>query len=134
MKRLDTTSGRALARWSAAFTRLLAAAVLGFALAGSFAVAVVIRWAISALRTVIEPIQATWINQHIESSVRATVISMASQVDAFGQMAGGPPVGLVGDAFGVRAALVASGLILSPALALYARVLRRGLPAVEAAG
>lgn len=131
MKRLDTTSGRALARWSAAFTGLLTSAVLGFALAGSFAAAVVIRWAISVLRTVIEPLQMAWINQHLDSSVRATVISMAGQVDAFGQMAGGPPVGLVGDAFGVRAALLASGLMLSPALALYAHTLRRSQPVAE---
>lgn len=134
MKRLNLNSGAPLARTAFAFSGVLVGAVLGFALAGSFALAVVMNWLIHILRSLIGPIQSTWINQHIDSNVRATVISMSSQVDALGQIAGGPPVGLVGNTFGIRAALVASGLILSPVLPLYARLLRRGqAPAVEAA-
>jgi predicted MFS family arabinose efflux permease len=86
---------------------------------------VVLRWAITISRTLIEPIQTTWINQHVPSNVRATVISMSGQVDALGQIVGGPPVGLIGERLGIRAALLASAVILSPALALYARILRR---------
>jgi len=43
------------------------------------------------------------------------------RVDAFGQIAGGPPIGLVGTWFSLRAAPVAAGLLLLPALALFAR-------------
>ena len=43
-------------------------------------------------------------------------------MDALGQIGGGPAVGAIGTAFSLRAALVTSGLILSPALWLYARV------------
>jgi hypothetical protein len=39
---------------------------------------------------------------------------MSSQVDAIGQVAGGPAVGLVGSWLSVQAALVASALTLSP--------------------
>ncbi|MBL8162027.1 MAG: MFS transporter [Anaerolineae bacterium] len=123
-KRLNMRDGRALARVVYLCNALLVGAIIGFALAGSFVVAVLLRWLVTILRTVIDPLQSTWMNQHIDSSVRATVISMTGQVDAFGQIAGGPPVGLLGDRFGIRAALVASGLILSPVLLLYARVLR----------
>ncbi len=123
-KRLNMRDGRALARVVYLCNTLLVGAIIGFALAGSFVVAVLLRWLVTILRTVIDPLQSTWMNQHIDSSVRATVISMTGQVDAFGQIAGGPPVGLLGDRFGIRAALVASGLILSPVLLLYARVLR----------
>jgi len=108
---------------------LLALALFGFAAAGSFAAAVLLRWAISILRTLIEPLQTTWINQHLDSDVRATVISMSGQVDAIGQIAGGPPVGWVGGVLGLRAALFASAALLLPVLPLYMRVLRRGRPA-----
>ena len=36
-----------------------------------------------------------------------------------------PPVGFIGERLGIRAALIASGLILSPVLPLYLRFLRR---------
>ena len=69
----------------------------------------------------------TWLNQSIDdSSVRATVISIAGQSDAVGQVAGGPGIGAVGNAFGIRAALVAAGLVITPALGLYGRALRHG--------
>jgi MFS transporter, DHA3 family, tetracycline resistance protein len=135
IKRLDTTNHLAVARASFLFSALLVASLLGFALAGSFVVAVVASLAIGILRTLIGPIQATWINQHVDSNVRATVISMSGQVDAFGQIAGGPIVGVIGN-ISIRAALVASGLILSPVLFLYARATRMGhvgepTPAIE---
>lgn len=124
-RRLDMTAGRSLARASAALTAVLVLLLVAFALAGSFVLAVIVRWMISIVHTLVSPILSTWINQHIDSDVRATVISMNGQVDAFGQIAGGPPVGLIGERLGIRAAFLASALILSPALALYARVLRR---------
>lgn len=133
LKRLNMEHTSALARASFVLSGVLIASVLGFALAGSFALAVVARWIVSVMRSLIDPIQTTWVNRYLDSSVRATVISMNSQVDAIGQIAGGPPVGLIGSAFGLRAALLASGLILTPVLPLYARILRREQPAVEAA-
>ena len=57
--------------------------------------------------------------------VRATVISMRGQVDAFGQTVGGPPVGFIGNAFSIRAALLASGALLSPVLLLYTYAARK---------
>jgi len=46
---------------------------------------------------------------------------MSSQVDALGQIVGGPPVGLIGNFISLRAALATSAVILTPALALFAR-------------
>jgi hypothetical protein len=43
----------------------------------------------------IDPLYTAWISQRIDSSVRATVLSLSSQVDAFGQIMGGPGVGWV---------------------------------------
>lgn len=124
-KRLDMTRSRSLGRASFALSGLMIASLIAFALAGNFYMAVILNWIFGIARTLIGPIQTTWINQHIDSNVRATVISMSGQVDAFGQIAGGPPVGFIGERWGVRAALLASGFILAPVLALYMRFLRR---------
>ena len=67
--------------------------------------------------------RVTWLVQNIDPKVRATVLSMSSQTNAIGQIAGGPGVGALGKA-SLRAAITASGLLLSPALPLYARALR----------
>ena len=56
--------------------------------------------------------------------MRATVISMSSQVDALGQIAGGPLLGLAAQALGLQAGLLGSALLLSPALLLFALQLR----------
>lgn len=122
--RLDTSRSQSLARASFGLSALLVASLLGFALAGNFVVAVLMNWGIGTFRSLVGPVNSTWINQHIDSQVRATVISMSSQVDAFGQIVGGPPVGFIGERLGIRAALIASGLILSPVLYLYARIVR----------
>jgi DHA3 family tetracycline resistance protein-like MFS transporter len=46
---------------------------------------------------------------------------MVSQANAIGQVVGGPPLGAVGRS-SLRAALLASGLILTPIPALYLRL------------
>jgi DHA3 family tetracycline resistance protein-like MFS transporter len=125
MKRLKTTDNNAMARAQFIISALLVGSLFGFALVGNFFVAVICRWGVSIMRNLYGPIEDTWINQNIDSNVRATVISMRSQVDAFGQIAGGPPVGFIGERLGIRAALVTSGLILSPVLPLYLRLMRR---------
>ena len=103
-----------------AITAGLILAVVAFGLAPNFGVALVAIWIIVVLRSVQYPIAATWLNQHLPSQVRATVLSMVGQADALGQVAGGPVVGLVA-LRSLRAALVFSGLMLAPALALYSR-------------
>ena len=99
--------------------------LLVFALAGNFFLAVAAVLLFRVFRTVNEPIYTTWLTQNIEAKVRATVISMRGQVDAFGQIVGGPPVGYIGTAFSVRAALVAASALLSPVLFLYAYAARK---------
>jgi DHA3 family tetracycline resistance protein-like MFS transporter len=106
--------------------------VLTFALAGYFWLALAALWLKTMLSSVINPLYQTWLNQHIPSEVRATVLSMNSQTDAFGQIAGGPGVGAIGAAFTTRAAIGLAGLLLSPALLLYARVIRANRVPVEA--
>jgi DHA3 family tetracycline resistance protein-like MFS transporter len=104
---------------------VLLVGTLGFALAGSFALALLAFWAISVARSVGGPVQSAWLNANIDDSrVRATVISMTNLGDSVGEWGGGPALGAIGNVFGIRAALAAAGAALSPALLLYGRAIR----------
>jgi len=106
-----------------------------FALTGSFATAAVALLGVHLFQELAQPITQTWLNQHIAPDVRATVLSMNSQVNAFGQLGGGLGVGAVGHCFGLRAALTTASLLLVPLLLLYAgsatRITTRALPTVN---
>ena len=67
------------------------------------------------------PLFKAWINQNIESSVRATVLSVDNQVNYLGRITGGPIIGAIGSATSLRAALVAAGLIRVPVTVLFAQ-------------
>ena len=103
-----------------------------FGLTSAFWVALVLYWGIQVLRSISAPLQDAWLNERIDDPrVRATVFSVSSQVDAIGQISGGPLVGVIGNALSIRAALVTSGLMLSPAIPLYARARRLMVPRVN---
>ena len=108
---------------------LLIASVVVFGLAGLFWLAVGAMLLTNVARSLAMPLFTSWLNQSIDdSSVRATVMSITSQADAVGQWTGGPAIGAIGNAFGIRTALVSGAFLLSPAVALYSRALRRGGP------
>ena len=132
-RRLNTNSHFGVARALFATTALLVLSQITFAWLNKFALALAAYWCIYVIRSVSGPIYTTWVNQRLDSRVRATVLSMSSQVNAIGQIAGGPVVGLVGKLASVRMALTLSGLMLSPALALYSRSIRldAGIPLME---
>lgn len=129
-RRLDTTSHAAMAATLLGTNLLLIGAMAAFGLAGSFGLAAGAFWTARVLRRVNIPLTTAWLNQSLAPGVRATVISMHSQVDALGQIAGGPLLGVVAGAVSIRAAIVAAAAVLAPALALYARTLRGGEAAV----
>jgi MFS transporter, DHA3 family, tetracycline resistance protein len=100
---------------------------LAFALAGSFAAAVAAFWAVGVVRSLSRPVYSAWLNANVDDSrVRATVISITNLGDSAGEWGGGPALGAIGSAFSIRAALAAGAAALAPALALYAKALRRG--------
>jgi DHA3 family tetracycline resistance protein-like MFS transporter len=98
--------------------------LLTFALTGSFVIALIAFWGFSALRRTLGPLYMAWVNQHAESSVRATVISMSSQIDALGQILGGPIVGVIGLALGIPVSLTICAVVLATALPLLIRTIR----------
>ena len=124
IRRFDGASSATLARALFALTATLMVAELGFALAGSLALALGALVLARLARSLLRPVSMTWLNQQIEdSSIRATVISIAGQADAIGEAGGGPALGGIGNVFGIRAALAAGAAVLLPALALYGRAI-----------
>ncbi len=99
--------------------------ILVFVLAGNFFLAVAAVLLFKVFRAVNDPLYTTWLTQNIDAKVRATVISMRGQVDAFGQIVGGPPVGYIGKMFSIQTALLASCALLSPVLFLYVYAARK---------
>lgn len=97
-----------------------------FGLALGFELAVVGYLAHMAFRSISGPLFTGWINRHVDSRVRATVLSMGGQVDAIGQLTGGPLIGVVAELSSLRAAMVAVGATLLPALPLLRRAQLQG--------
>jgi hypothetical protein len=120
--RFEQVSDGGLARGLLWMTTVLGTGLVAFGLARSLVLALCALLVVQAMRRLAAPLYSTWLNRQItDSTVRATVLSIAGQADAVGQAGGGPALGGIGDVFGLRAALVAAGVVLAPAVALYAR-------------
>ncbi|BDA72442.1 tetracycline efflux MFS transporter TetA(P) [Calothrix sp. PCC 7716] len=125
-RRVNMTSHVGAARALFTINILLIASLVTFGLAGNFVVAVVAYWAVYLLRAMNNPIYTAWLNQKLDPNVRATVFSASSQFNALGQIIGGPILGAIGKVMSIGAVMVGAGIVLSPVLLLYARILRRG--------
>jgi DHA3 family tetracycline resistance protein-like MFS transporter len=115
-KRVDSTSPLAIGRAVLIVTTLISVALFGFALSPLLPMSIGLYLVIDILRDIHNPLQTAWINQRLDSRVRATVHSMFGQVDAIGQMLGGPVVALIAAFGSAIAALMTSSLLLTPAL------------------
>ena len=118
-----------MARTLFVLSALQIAAGLAFAFTSLFVIAVAALWTLNLARRLVFPVYATWLNRSIDdSSVRATVNSIASQADAVGETVGGPIVGVIGNVISLPAALVTSSLFYVPLLGLYGRAARSDEP------
>ncbi|MEP0804791.1 MAG: MFS transporter [Chloroflexota bacterium] len=115
-KRVDSSNSLAVGRAVLIVTAGISLAMLGFALSPYLVLALSLYLVISAARSVHIPLHTAWINQKLDSKVRATVHSMFGQVDAIGQMLGGPIVAVIAAVGSAVASLVTSSLLLTPAL------------------
>lgn len=120
-RRVDTNDQRLVSRVLSLQYLAIIVGVIGFALTRSFGLALVAYWLVGVARSTAAPLFTTWLNLNIDSKVRATVVSMSSQVNAFGQIGCGPAVGWVGTRFSLRHALMVSAVILSPSVWLFGR-------------
>jgi len=128
---ITLTNQRSVA-WGLCITEGVTLLGIGFfALTGQFALALASLWLITTASGPRNPLTQTWINQQTSSSVRATILSFNAQASALAAMGGGLLIGVIATALTTRPALVLAGLLLLPALVLYAYTIRRKLPSIS---
>jgi hypothetical protein len=125
VERVGLTGNDRLATLLVVLTLIQVAGMAGLALAGSLWVAVGALWARDAARALAGPLESAWLNRGIDSSSRATVLSVNSQFDAIGQVAGGPPLGALAGRTSIPVALLCSAGLLVPVAVIFARLGRR---------
>jgi MFS transporter, DHA3 family, tetracycline resistance protein len=130
-KRIDVSSPLAIGRAMLLVTALITVSMLSFALSPILVLTVISMITVDVLRGVSGPLQTAWINQKLDSQVRATIHSMFGQVDAVGQTTSGPIIGLIANALSVKLAVSISSFLLSPALLFIQRANRIQMPEME---
>ena len=78
------------------------------------------------MRSLREPVLTAWMNAHVEERMRAAVFSTSGQLDALGQIIGGPIVGIAAQQGSVSWGLACTALLLLPALLLVPAAGRAG--------
>lgn len=118
-RRIDVDdTGRAL-RTQFLLNLVMIIALVVFGLATQLPTALLAVLTVQVFRGANWPLYRAWTNKQIEPRVRATVLSMTGQVDAIGQVLGGPGMGWLATAFSTRVTMVAVAVLMSPVLLLY---------------
>lgn len=93
---------------------LLTIMVLIFAFSSYFTLAIVTYLMASTLRKVYYPISSTMTNERLASKGRATALSMFGQLDAIGQIVGGPIIGVIALYTSISYGIASSALLILP--------------------
>ena len=93
---------------------LLVFAMIYFVIVDHFLLAAILYWGIASLRAVNYPLVSVMTNKQLHSQGRATTLSMYGQLDAFGQVAGGPLVGVIALYTSVQGGIITSALLIIP--------------------
>ena len=117
---VDTSNDRSVARTLMLFQGLYVASLIVFALATRFPLAIAMFWARGPLIRASGPLLDAWRNRYVPSRVRATVLSLGGQLDAIGQMIGGPLLGALAFGLSLRAGFIASAIVLLPVVIAFA--------------
>jgi DHA3 family tetracycline resistance protein-like MFS transporter len=124
-RRVDTTDNVRMARLLSGIYALISLGLFVFAWSGNFYLAIAATLLVDTMRSLTDPLIDTWVNKYIESKVRATMLSMTSQLDALGQMIGGPVVGVIGNLHSIKAALTTSALLILTVVPLYSKTAKQ---------
>lgn len=93
---------------------ILVIAMLFFAMNEVLIMAILLYWVIASLRAVNSPLITAVTNKQLQSQGRATALSMYGQLDAFGQVAGGPLVGMVALYTSIQGGIIMSAILIIP--------------------
>ncbi|MBI9043009.1 MAG: MFS transporter [Anaerolineaceae bacterium] len=124
-KRLDVLRTPALVRSLTIISSTLIFSLLIFGQGRMLWFVIIFFWIIGILRAVMYPMYKAWINKRIDSSVRATIFSLSSLMDAIGQISGGPAIGGIARRFSIRSGLLGSTLLLTPVLPILGNILAK---------
>ncbi len=100
-------------------------AILAFAFASSFTLGIITYVALMQFRHGGDALYEPWVTKQIEPQVRATVLSMWGQMNAIGQMIGGPLIGAIATLTTLSIGYASTALLLLPVSILFAVILRR---------
>jgi MFS transporter, DHA3 family, tetracycline resistance protein len=105
---------------------LIIGSLIGFAFT-TFIIGLLIFYIIIQIsRSIMYPLETVWLNKIIpDSSTRATFFSVKGQVDAIGQIGGGPVIGYLAVSFTIKTAIIVSTIILMPVLFLYKMIMKK---------
>ncbi|MFS0779646.1 hypothetical protein ABC255_27140 [Neobacillus sp. 3P2-tot-E-2] len=105
---------------------LIIGALIGFAFTTAAVGLLIFYIIIQISRSFMYPLESVWLNKIIpDSSTRATFFSVKGQVDAIGQIGGGPVIGVVASNFTIKIAVMVSAIILMPVLFLYRNIMKK---------
>ncbi|WP_164545787.1 MFS transporter [Paenibacillus albus] len=96
--------------------------VILFGLAPNLIWALASFWLLGMFNSVFYPLYSAWLNQHLESGTRSTVLSFLSQANAIGQTAGGPVIGWAGVRYTIRVSIVLSAFMLLPLVFVFQKL------------
>lgn len=117
---IDTSNDRNVARALMAFQALYVGSLVVFGLATAFPLAIAMFWLRGPLRQATDPLLSAWQNRFVPSRVRATVLSFGGQMDAVGQVLGGPLLGALALGVSLRVGFVAAAIVLLPVVIAFA--------------
>jgi MFS transporter, DHA3 family, tetracycline resistance protein len=120
-KRLKTGQMGSPARTLQWLYTLIMLSSIGFALVGQLWLAIVLFLINQTALATCRPLFIAWINQHTESRIRATMISMYWQSVSLANVIGGPVIGWIATIRTLQQALIVASLAMTPALALFGR-------------
>lgn len=105
---------------------LIITSLIGFAFSTYMISLLAFYLIIEVTRQVMYPLEDIWLNKIIpDSSTRATFFSVKGQVDAIGQIGGGPVIGFIASNFAIKTAIIVSAILLTPVLFLYKNILKK---------
>lgn len=93
--------------------------MLAFALTGNFIIMLSAYLLTNMFRTINDPIFNAWLNNHIDDNARATILSINGQINALGQILGGPFIGIIATRISVSIGIACASLLIAPVLVLF---------------
>ncbi len=94
-------------------------ALVVFALTKNFTWMLCAYLMIHVVRRINEPLLNAWLNNHLEDQARATILSTNGQVDALGQILGGPLIGIIAGKMSISIGILCTVIFLLPVIGIY---------------